>query len=113
MVTRPSNQWEGDEKRMKVNYKPCNHCSDTWLEATTSENQSSHKSPHKADAENTIKFVVFMHVRKELTLTSVENCRLISSRKIPNRLIKSGKHNLLYNIQHLLSFFLQNQSSEC
>lgn len=43
---------------------------------------------------------------KHETLTSVENCRLISTRKIPNRLIKSGKHNLLCNIQHSRPFFV-------
>lgn len=56
-------------------------------------------------------FAVVMCVKKELTLTSVENCRLISTRKISKRLIKSGKHNLLNNSQHRLSF-LRNQNAD-
>lgn len=73
---------------------------------------TSHNFPRPVwDAENPI--TLFAKRRHE-TLTSEANHFV---RKIPNRLIKSGKHNLLYNIHHSCPFlsarFLRNHKSEC
>lgn len=133
---------EGVEKRIKVNYNLRNHnCLDSgkcyawrgeirpgWPQCgrdlsnfnlkLARKHWRSHNFPARleSDVANPIKrfsqcvemgITWDSDIRKKLS-------SLVSTWKIPNRLIKSGKHNLLYNIEHFFvcpSSFLRLPSS--